>query len=178
MAAGMPEALLSHIYNILPGTGHTEDYPVRTGDQPPWDQDFYAFQDYLDSEEYEEGVFVKFGQSEFVPAGSEAESTLAEHGWLYYPNTCTDGGCKLVVVMHGAHEPARNLALPTAGWIQVAHLNNLIVLLPQLAGGAWEDSIDPDAGTKAGVVETAIMAMVARVTEALDAERAEDGNYF
>jgi len=143
------------------------------------DQDFFDFQDYLESEEYEEGIFAKFDQSEFVT--SAEASTLADHGWLYYPKTCTDGGCKLVVVMHGGYERARAMALPTAGWIQVAHLNNFIVLLPQLAGGAWEDAaeLDDAAGTNTGEVETAIMAMAARVMEDLDAERDyEAGNYF
>ena len=188
--ADMPEQILQHIYSNLDGTGIDDDNRIKVGDVPPRDLPHYRFEEYLDGPEYEEGIFLKFDQWEFVEDVDDDEkaalTNLAEFGWIYYPNTCVEGGCKLVVVLAGAVLRGSDMALPGGGWVSAAHLNDLVVLFPQVYAGGWDATDLVRAAeftdvwaTNDAPQEKALMKMVATLKGDLEAGRDyEADNYF
>jgi len=79
---------------------------------------------------------ITFGQSEFFAFGPGL-SSMAATGFVYVPTDCRYGAqCKLHIAYHGCLQSIgnvqNNFAL-RAGYIEVAEVNNIIVLFPQAA---------------------------------------------
>ena len=78
----------------------------------------------------ENGILTKFNQFEI---SNDPEAWLDEFGWLYIPNSCVNGGCKLAVIMHGCNEWAIEFTKASKGWTSVGSLNDIIMLFPNSA---------------------------------------------
>ena len=99
---------------------------------------------------------------------------LNEIGWLYYPKTCIDGGCKLAVIMHGCSQQAGEFMQGDQGWTSVAHLNNIVLLFPnsgEFPIKCWDMSnmLGRDTfATNEGPQEQALMAMIETLKGTID----------
>ena len=70
---------------------------------------------------------LKFNQFEI---SDDPLAQINDHGWLYYPKSCVNGGCKLAVIMHGCTQWPLDFAMPREGWISLANNNDIITLFP------------------------------------------------
>ncbi|CAK8684445.1 unnamed protein product [Clavelina lepadiformis] len=86
-----------------------------------------------------EGTLMKFDQKEFFDSSGgflSSYSGLEDVGYLYVPKSCKDGNkvCKLHLSLHGCKqsaEVANEDYVTQTGYIEVADLNDIIILSPQ-----------------------------------------------
>jgi poly(3-hydroxybutyrate) depolymerase len=114
------------------------------------------------------GRLVEFEQKGFDGAG------LADNGYLYVPQACEGGGCRLHVAFHGCRQTAEEFA-EGAGYNRWAEGNRLVVLYPQVRASFWPYNprgcwdwwgyTGPEYHTREGAQVKAVMAMVARLSE-------------
>jgi len=120
------------------------------------------------------GQLLTFNQREFANAGS----SMAEDAFLYVPASCTSGGCKIHVALHGCLQSAKYVQDDFYGkssYNDWADTNNIIVLYPQVDeleplnhNGCWDWTGYTGASYafKSGVQMTAIHSMIERLTSA------------
>jgi poly(3-hydroxybutyrate) depolymerase len=125
-----------------------------------------------------------FDQRPFLgknPAGSG----MADKGYVFFPESCQSGGCRVHVAFHGCRQTTRQIGprfVENAGYIEWAQSNRLIVLFPQIVprygwtGGLswifnprgcwdWWGYTDADYATRKGRQIRAIKAMIERLGE-------------
>ena len=76
------------------------------------------------------GTLIRFDQKAF----GSAEAGMADDGYVYVPDACKAGGCRVHVVFHGCRQNAETLGerfMREAGYDEWAEANRLIVLYPQ-----------------------------------------------
>jgi poly(3-hydroxybutyrate) depolymerase/chitodextrinase len=138
------------------------------------------------------GTFVEFDQREFITAGHG----MGERGWVYVPQDCRTGSCRLHVVFHGCRQYPEyqyfaGTGLTTfgmtyvrnAGYNRWADTNRLVVLYPQAAtapgnpNGCWDwwGYDDPDYAVKSGRQMAAVKRMIDRITSGRSAPPAPGG---
>ncbi len=64
---------------------------------------------------------------------------LAETGWLYIPETCPAGGCRLHLVLHGCGQSATQVGqafAEKAGYLRWASANGIVLAFPQVVPAA------------------------------------------
>ncbi|KAI9552869.1 hypothetical protein GHT06_020753 [Daphnia sinensis] len=78
---------------------------------------------------------MEFDQSEFFEISAPSTSSMDTVGYVYVPTRCANGAqCKLHVAFHGCQqgrEEIGNVYAVHAGYLEVAELNDIIVLFPQ-----------------------------------------------
>ena len=71
-----------------------------------------------DDIEYEKnGVLIKVNQSEVMSTEDTTKGNFDDAGWLYYPKHCVNGGCNLMVLMHGCGHRAMDMTTRELGWL-------------------------------------------------------------
>ena len=125
-----------------------------------------------------------FDQRPFL--GNNAASGMADEGYVFFPESCESGGCRVHVVFHGCRQTTRQVGLrfvQNSGYIEWAQSNRLIVLFPQIVprygwtGGLswlfnprgcwdWWGYTDADYATRNGRQIKAVHAMIERLGEA------------
>ena len=129
------------------------------------------------------GEIVSFDQHPFVD-GKPIDSSLADEGYAYVPQSCRNGACRIHVVFHGCRQSTAQIDrrfIEGAGYNAWAESNRLIVLYPQtvprsgFAAGSWKWVYNPkgcwdwwgysgiDYHTRDGVQIKAVRAMVERL---------------
>lgn len=83
------------------------------------------------------GNLVEFDQTEFFPGGDADGSSMDQTGFYYLPPSCQGSvvTCKLHIFFHGCamgQEYIGTEFIETAGFIEVADANNIILLFPQV----------------------------------------------
>ena len=81
-----------------------------------------------------DGEFRSFAQGVFVDA--RVRHGMAAQGWLYIPRSCTGGGCRLHVALHGCQQSEEMIGdafIRHAGYNEWAESNRIVVLYPQAA---------------------------------------------
>jgi hypothetical protein len=124
-----------------------------------------------------QGTYIRFDQTEFYPAGAPAALSMESYGFLYVPNNCFSGLCKLHVAFHGCGQSASSVSdvyVRNAGYNQVADLNNFIIVYPQTKpygittnpNGCWDwwGYTTPDYATKNGLQMRVVKAIIDRIT--------------
>lgn len=80
------------------------------------------------------GNLLNYDQLEFV-AGTPNLSSMNAQGFVYVPTACQQGAsCRLHISFHGCLQARQNVGnayAANAGFMQVAEVNNIIVLFPQ-----------------------------------------------
>ena len=125
-----------------------------------------------------------FDQRPFL-GHNTAASGMADQGYVFVPQSCETGGCRVHVAFHGCRQTTRQIGLrfvENAGYIEWAQSNRLIVLFPQIvprngwAGGFswifnprgcwdWWGYTNADYATRRGRQIRAVKAMVDRLGE-------------
>ncbi len=126
------------------------------------------------------GRLLAFDQRPYI-AGRAIDASLAERGFVFIPENCAAGGCRVHVAFHGCLQNAETIGprfVQGAGYNEWAASNRLIVLYPQtvqrygLALGSWRWVLNPkgcwdwwgytgaDYPTRDGVQIRAVRAMV------------------
>ncbi|XP_018009944.1 uncharacterized protein LOC108667432 [Hyalella azteca] len=82
------------------------------------------------------GTFAEFDQGDFFTLGLPSQSSMDNVGYVYIPSACEDGTvtCKLHVALHGClqgREAMGDTFAKNTEYLQVAELNNIIVIFPQ-----------------------------------------------
>ncbi|KAB7497701.1 hypothetical protein Anas_02821 [Armadillidium nasatum] len=82
------------------------------------------------------GLFDTFDQDEFFDNNAKA-SSMDSAGYVYVPSECISKNvtCKLHVVFHGCEQGSEFLGdtyVTKSGYIEVAELNNIILIFPQV----------------------------------------------
>lgn len=94
-----------------------------------------------------------FDQRPFID-GKPIDASLADAGYVFIPNACRNGGCKVHVAFHGCRQNAQQVGtrfVDAAGYNRWAETNRLIVLYPQtaarsgFAAGSWTWLYNPKA---------------------------------
>lgn len=130
------------------------------------------------------GMFRPFDQGVFVD--SRVRHGMAARGWLYIPRSCTGGGCRLHVALHGCQQNEEMIGdafIRHAGYNEWAESNRIVVLYPQAAAvkrrvlgvtlpwpnpqGCWDwwGFTGPDYARRTGPQIAAINAMVDRLVQ-------------
>ena len=114
-----------------------------------------------------------------------AASGMADEGYVFFPESCESGGCRVHVAFHGCRQTTREIGLrfvENAGYIEWAQSNRLIVLFPQIVprygwtGGLawifnprgcwdWWGYTDAEYATRKGRQIKAVQAMIERLGE-------------
>ncbi len=84
-------------------------------------------------EKHEIGQLYAFWQKDFSPKAPIAIS-LAEKGYVYIPQSCEKGNCRLLMALHGCKQNAELVGdafIRQSGFLQWAANNRTIVLFPQ-----------------------------------------------
>ena len=151
-----PELMIGFLYDtlgydsIVEGQDVRQDRDEALGTFTQFDQrEFYP--DYIDwnNQSYKDGAF--YGR---------------QNGWIYTPTACQGDGsenCRVHFVLHGCGAWARNMA--QSGYNDLAAANDIIMVYPDVR--CWDNEGDIDADnfdTNTGIVQSAIKAMVDRVT--------------
>jgi len=131
-----------------------------------------------------DGEFRSFAQGAFVDA--RVRHGMAAQGWLYIPRSCTGGGCRLHVALHGCQQSEEMIGdafIRHAGYNEWAESNRIVVLYPQAAvlerrvlgvalpwpnpQGCWDwwGFTGPDYARRAGPQIAAINAMIDRLVQ-------------
>jgi poly(3-hydroxybutyrate) depolymerase len=112
-------------------------------------------------------------------------SGMADEGYVFFPENCESGGCRVHVAFHGCRQTAREIGLrfvENAGYIEWAQSNRLIVLFPQIVPrygwtgslswifnprGCWDwwGYTDSEYATRKGRQIKAVQAMIGRLGE-------------
>ena len=127
-----------------------------------------------------QGELREFDQAAAI-GGNPADIGLADTGYVFVPNACSSGGCKVHVAFHGCRQSSAQIGtafVEGAGYNEWAAGNHLIVLYPQTvprygwgAGSSrwvfnpracwdWWGYTDPAYATRDGVQIRAVQAMV------------------
>jgi len=81
------------------------------------------------------GNLLNFDQAEFF-AADPSFSSMSRNGFVYVPTFCRNGGrCRLHISFHGCMQSSGNIGDTYAtrgGFMEVAEVNNIIVLFPQI----------------------------------------------
>jgi poly(3-hydroxybutyrate) depolymerase len=114
-----------------------------------------------------------------------AASGMADQGYVFFPESCESGGCRVHVAFHGCRQTARQIGLrfvENAGYIEWAQSNRLIVLFPQIVPqygwtgslswvfnprGCWDwwGYTDSEYATRKGLQIKAVKGMIERLGE-------------
>ena len=114
-----------------------------------------------------------------------AASGMADEGYVFFPESCESGGCRIHIVFHGCRQTTRQIGLrfvENAGYIEWAQSNRLIVLFPQIVPrygwtgslswvfnprGCWDwwGYTDSEYATRSGHQIKAVKAMIGRLGE-------------
>ena len=82
----------------------------------------------------------EFDQKEFFEISTPAMSSMDDIGYVYVPTRCAAGAlCKLHIAFHGCQQGRQligNTYVLNAGYLEVAELNDIIVLFPQVVTSA------------------------------------------
>ncbi len=125
-----------------------------------------------------------FDQQPFLD-NKAAASGMADEGYVFFPETCESGGCRVHVAFHGCRQTTRQIGLrfvENAGYIEWAQSNRLIVLFPQVVprhgwtgglswvfnpNGCWDwwGYTNADYATRKGRQIRAVQAMIERLGE-------------
>lgn len=90
-------------------------------------------------------ALIEFDQTEFFNGQSQSTVSMASTGYIYVPQNCrNNANCKLHIALHGCGMAGRDF--PTyAGYNQVADLNDIIIVYPQVRSsltsnpqGCWD----------------------------------------
>jgi len=128
-----------------------------------------------------EGELIRFDQSDFDAKG------LADNGYVYQPEGCDDGSCKVTLALHGCQMNAEQIGetfVRGTGLNEWADKHRRIVLYPQAEStlanpqGCWdwwgfaESSwqLNPLHDTRQGTQVSALMAMLTRLQSSSDAD--------
>lgn len=135
--------------------------------------------------EHPAGEVVAFDQSEYTGI-APFELSMADQGYVYVPQACREGGCRLHVALHGCRQTEGQIGrrfVDTAGYNEWADGNRIIVLYPQAAArsglafwslrwvynpkGCWDwwGYTGPEYATRDGGQIRAIRAMLDRLAE-------------
>jgi len=120
------------------------------------------------------GQLLAFDQSAF------GDASLYTAGYLYVPDACRAGGCKVHVFFHGCQQSAElvgDVVARGAGLNEWAEANRLLVLYPQVAASSlspmnplgcwdWWGYTGADYATRSGAQLRAVRAMLERLAEA------------
>lgn len=84
------------------------------------------------------GQLIEYEQGEFITALLPSAASMDSHGYVYVPAGCADKTrqCKLHIAFHGCQQSKGtigNIYATKTGYLEVAELNNIIVLFPQAA---------------------------------------------
>jgi poly(3-hydroxybutyrate) depolymerase len=117
---------------------------------------------------------IEFDQRPY--AATAGSTTLADHGWLYVPATCSNANattCRLHVVFHGCKQGASEVGdafVRRAGYLEVADANRIVLLFPQVKPtlaplnplGCWDwwGIEGADYATRDGKQMRAVRAMI------------------
>ncbi|GHU11977.1 depolymerase [Betaproteobacteria bacterium] len=113
-----------------------------------------------------------FDQGEFTRG--ERSVGMGDKGWVYLPQSCLGGGCRVHVAFHGCQqndEAIDDAYVRTAGYNAWAESNRLIVLYPQTRrsltnpGACWDwwGYTGPDYHTRNAPQIRAVQAMIERL---------------
>lgn len=85
----------------------------------------------------QKGKLIQFDQTEFIEAWPLEYTGLANEGFVYFPDQCTDGQtkCKIMVFLHGGNQSYKRSnfrVVKNSGFGDYAPNNNLIILFPQV----------------------------------------------
>ena len=114
-----------------------------------------------------------------------AASGMADEGYVFFPESCESGGCRVHVAFHGCRQTTREIGLrfvENAGYIEWAQSNRLIVLFPQIVPrhgwtgslswvfnprGCWDwwGYTGSEYATRSGRQIQAVQAMIERLGE-------------
>lgn len=98
-----------------------------------------------------DGEMLAFDQKPYV-AGKPIDASMADEAYVFVPNSCRAGGCRIHVAFHGCLQSASEIGrrfVDGAGYNAWAASNRLIVLYPQtvarngLALGSWKFIMNP-----------------------------------
>jgi poly(3-hydroxybutyrate) depolymerase len=118
-----------------------------------------------------------FDQNQFAPGGAAGKIDLADEGYAFVPQSCTNGAsCGLILALHGCEQSSSwvgNEFAYDAGINEWAESNGVVVLYPQAAAsfanplGCWDwwgYLDDRDYAQKAGPQMKALYQMVVRAS--------------
>ncbi len=127
------------------------------------------------------GKFIKFDQSEFVDIRS---ASMSKYGYIYVPESCMTGGCKVHISIHGCRQGAEVIGdkwYSNTGYNKMADANKMIILYPQAKPsdpipynpkGCWDfwgysspDPDDPNFYKKEAPQMSAFVKMLKRLAE-------------
>lgn len=132
-----------------------------------------------------QGGLQAFDQKPYI-SGLPADAGLAGEGFVYVPDSCRGGGCRIHVAFHGCRQGEDQVGrrfVEGAGYNRWAESNRLVVLYPQvaarngLAAGSWRWMVNPkgcwdwwgyaspDYATKNGPQVEAVHKMLERLAE-------------
>jgi poly(3-hydroxybutyrate) depolymerase len=133
----------------------------------------------------QDGKLVAFDQGEFT-GGNPAALSLSDTGYVFVPDACAKGRCRIHVGFHGCRQSAEQIErrfVLDAGYNRWAAANRLIVLYPQTAPRYgfsfaarnfvfnpkacwdWWGYTGPQYPTKAGPQIRAVHAMIERLSQ-------------
>ena len=120
---------------------------------------------------YSVGQLIKFDQKEFIPSDwSFSDTTFADFGFYYVPDSCKDKKCHAHFVFHGCGGNAESFT-QHFGYNEIAATNDIIMVYPDSrCWGYGDKDFDPKEYTKSGMVPTSIMNMVTRVATSREDE--------
>jgi len=121
------------------------------------------------------GLLSEFDQTEF---GASSLVSMDSVGYVYVPSACTDRAnrCKFHISLHGCSQSRttiNDIYAKNTGYLEVAELNNIIVIFPQTAPAMlignpnacwdWWGYLNANFLSKNGAQMKAIRAMIERV---------------
>jgi len=130
------------------------------------------------------GTVLAFDQGEFT-ALAPVDLSMAAQGFVYVPQGCFSGGCRIHVALHGCRQGEGEIGMrfvEGAGYNEWADANRIVVLYPQtttrsgLAWGSWRwvynpkgcwdwwGYTGPEYANRDGRQVRAIRAMIARLS--------------
>ncbi|CAG7684078.1 unnamed protein product [Allacma fusca] len=126
------------------------------------------------------GQLLEYEQTEFVKGLDPSTASMDPIGYIYVPTTCENKilECKLHIAFHGCTQNRANLGeiyVTKTGYLEVAELNNIIVLFPQAAANArignpnscwdWWGYTNDNFLNQDGAQMDAIYQMIRRIAE-------------
>ena len=127
------------------------------------------------------GKIIEFSQTDFI---GSSYTSMSESGFLYVPENCNKGGCRLHVAYHGClqgYTVIGDLYYNTTGYNPVADANDIVVLYPQVQPstkkpfnpqGCWDfwgysqpNASAPDFYSKDAPQIKAVRAMIDRLAQ-------------
>jgi hypothetical protein len=128
---------------------------------------------YASDDPHRDGALMPFDQTEFIERSGSAAS-LREVGYVYMPEACRRGPCRLHVAFHGCRQNVESVHddyIRDAGYNRWASSNRIAILYPQVTSstlnpnGCWDfwGYSGPQYATRDGPQMRAIKAMVDRL---------------